>query len=247
MIPCFCSRRLWRLYEMTGDLKQAACEAHTRKSGARPASSEQVILGHAIGLGSERHDRGCSQSVRLATELAQATEPHVSSERSSVMHDAIQISAAVLVGLSASMGLAHVLELPGKLRLTEEQYRLVQPIYYPGFTIGGFVGEFGGILVTAALATITPFGTPAFWLTISAFVAFFAMHTIYWLMTHRVNKFWLAGHSVRGAGRAFFAFGSGSRQDRDWRNLRDQWEMSHVIRTALALVALSLLLTAMRS
>lgn len=162
------------------------------------------------------------------------------------MRDTIQILAAVLVGLSAAMGLAHVLELPGKLRLSEEQYRVVQPIYYPGFTVGGFVGEFGGILAVAALAAITPFATPAFWLTAGALVAFLAMHGIYWLMTHPVNKFGLAGQSVRGAGRSFFAIGSGSRQDNDWRNLRDQWELSHVIRAALALVTLSLLLVATR-
>jgi hypothetical protein len=163
------------------------------------------------------------------------------------MQDALHVLAAVLVGLSAAMGLAHVLELPGKLRLTEEQYRVVQPIYYPGFTIGGFVGEFGGILVTAALIVITPSGTPAFWLTVGALVAFLAMHGVYWLMTHPVNKFWLAGQTVSGAGRAFFTVGSDSRSHCDWRNFRDQWEMSHVIRAALALVALGLLLTAMHA
>jgi hypothetical protein len=71
------------------------------------------------------------------------------------------------------------------------------------------------------------------------------MHGIYWLMTHPVNKFRLAGQPVR-AGRGFFAFGPQSRQRGDWRNLRDQWEMSHVIRAVLTLVALSLLLAAMR-
>lgn len=47
------------------------------------------------------------------------------------MLEPVEILAAVLVGLSACMGLAHVLELPGKLRLTEAEYRIVQPIYYP--------------------------------------------------------------------------------------------------------------------
>jgi hypothetical protein len=32
---------------------------------------------------------------------------------------------------------AHALELPGKRRLTREQYFAVQPIYYPGFTVIG--------------------------------------------------------------------------------------------------------------
>jgi len=164
-----------------------------------------------------------------------------------VMFPALQILAAVLVGLSAAMGLAHVLELPGKLRLSEEQYRLVQPIYYPGFTIGGFFGEFGGMLATAALVAVTPFPSPAFWPTVGAFVAFAAMHGVYWLVTHPVNKFWLADQPVRGAGRAFFAAGGAARAHGDWRNLRDRWELSHVIRAALALIALSLLFLAMRA
>jgi hypothetical protein len=163
------------------------------------------------------------------------------------MRDAIEILAAALVGLTAAMGLAHMLELPGKLRLTEEQYRSVQEIYYPGFTIGGFVGEFGGILVTAALLAIIPFRSPGFWLTVGALMALLAMHRLYWLMTHPVNKFWLADQPIRGAGRAFFGIGPGPRPTGDWRNLRDQWEMSHVIRAVLALLALSLLLATLRT
>ena len=162
------------------------------------------------------------------------------------MLEPVEILAAALVGLAACMGLAHVLELPGKLRLTEEEYRIVQPIYYPGFTVGGFIGEFGGILVTAALIAITPKPSPALGLRAAALAALLAMHGVYWLMTHPVNKFWLAGQPVRGAGRSFFALGSQSRPRGDWHNLRDQWEMSHVIRAVLALLGLSLLLTAMR-
>jgi hypothetical protein len=40
--------------------------------------------------------------------------------------------------------LAHALELPEKRRSGEDQYRIVQPIYYPGVTIGGLVGEADG-------------------------------------------------------------------------------------------------------
>ena len=42
--------------------------------------------------------------------------------------------------------LAHALELPGKRRLSKNTYLAVQPIYYHGFTIGGAVGEFGGLV-----------------------------------------------------------------------------------------------------
>ena len=160
------------------------------------------------------------------------------------MLEAVQIVAAVLIGLAAAMGVAHVLELPGKLRLTEEQYRVVQPIYYPGFTIGGFIGEFGGMIVTAILVVVTPIGSAGFWPTVGALAAFLAMHGTYWVITHPVNRFWLVDQPVRAAGSAFFRFGTGPRSQRDWRDLRNRWEMSHVIRAALALVALALLFVA---
>src|SRR5262249_59232835 len=113
-----------------------------------------------------------------------------------MMRETIQILAAVFVGLSAAMGLAHVLELPGKLRLNEAQYRQVQPIYYPGFTIGGFVGEFGGIVATIVLVAAAPFRSPAFWPSVGALVAMLATHGVYWVMTHPVNKVCLAGQPV---------------------------------------------------
>jgi hypothetical protein len=43
----------------------------------------------------------------------------------------------MLAAVTMALSLAHALELPGKLRLGKEQYLAVQPIYYPGFTIGG--------------------------------------------------------------------------------------------------------------
>ena len=47
--------------------------------------------------------------------------------------------------------LAHALEFPGKLRLNKETYLNMQMIYYPGFTIGGMVGEAGGLATLALL------------------------------------------------------------------------------------------------
>ncbi|MGQ0836714.1 MAG: hypothetical protein ACT4O5_17670 [Gammaproteobacteria bacterium] len=51
------------------------------------------------------------------------------------------------------------------------EYLAVRPIYYPGFTIGGLVGEFGGLLMTLLLVLATPRDTPGFWLTLGAFLA----------------------------------------------------------------------------
>ncbi len=48
----------------------------------------------------------------------------------------LQVATLVLVAIAMALALAHALELPGKLRLSKEEYLTVQPIYYPGFTIG---------------------------------------------------------------------------------------------------------------
>ncbi|MFL6929157.1 MAG: hypothetical protein ACJ8FK_04545 [Xanthobacteraceae bacterium] len=41
----------------------------------------------------------------------------------------LQIVTATLVSIAMALALAHALELPGKLRLTEQTYRAVQTIY----------------------------------------------------------------------------------------------------------------------
>jgi hypothetical protein len=95
---------------------------------------------------------------------------------------------------------------------------------------------------------LTPIGTAAFWLTLSAFVALLAMHAVYWIVTHPVNNFWLKGFELRGLGAGFFLFDPlrrvGAAGAPDWTVLRDQWEYSHVLRAALALLSLALLVTA---
>ncbi len=49
----------------------------------------------------------------------------------------LRIASLLLVVAIVIPPVAHALEMPGKLRLGLEQYRAVQPIYYPGFTIIG--------------------------------------------------------------------------------------------------------------
>ena len=145
-----------------------------------------------------------------------------------------------------SLSLAHALELPGKLRLSKEQYLEVQPIYYPGFTIGG-IAEPAGLLVLLALLFYLSARSTAFWLTAGAFVALAAMHAAYWLLTHPVNNFWLKGFQLKGLGARFFRVGMANQEGdahADWTAMRDRWEYSHVLRAALGLISLALLATA---
>jgi hypothetical protein len=95
---------------------------------------------------------------------------------------------------------------------------------------------------------LTPLATPAFWLGTAALILLFVMHVAYWLLTHSINRLWLADAKLSGAGAKFFGAGGRPQEqlsaESDWRRLRFRWELSHAIRAGFGLVALILLLTA---
>jgi hypothetical protein len=152
----------------------------------------------------------------------------------------LQVIALMLVAVGMATTLGHALEMPGKLRLSEPEYRIVQPIYYPGFTYAGLIGEFGGILATALVAMATPKDTAAFWLVLTALSVLLLMHALYWVLTHPVNRIWLKDEKLKGAGATFFGIGSRS-APADWKEARDRWEYSHVARAVCSITALALI------
>lgn len=165
------------------------------------------------------------------------------------MPETLQILTVILVATVVTTTLAHALELPGKMRLSQEEYRAVQPIYYPGFTIAG-AAEPLGILALLLLLFFTT-GAAAFWLTLGAFLGLLVTHLLYWILTHPVNSFWLADVELKGMGAGFFGadpLGRGKAGTPgvapDWTALRDRWEYSHVARAVCALLSLVLLVTA---
>lgn len=152
------------------------------------------------------------------------------------MTHAFSILALVLVAITMGLALAHALEYPGKLRLDEVTYRQVQAIYYPGFTIGGLIGEAGALLVMPVLLVMLPFGNERFWWTAAAFACLLACHAVYWTVTHPVNGFWLKDTEVGSAGSAFFSLFA--ERETNWQRMRDVWEYSHIGRAVLAMAAL---------
>src|SRR5258705_7233934 len=119
------------------------------------------------------------------------------------MFHTLQVLAIILVAVAMALALAHALELPGKLRVPKDTYLAIQPIYYPGFTIGG-VSEPLGLFVLLLLMTQTPITTLPFWLTLGAFLALAAIHALYWFAVHPVNNFWLKYFRIQSVGAAFF-------------------------------------------
>jgi hypothetical protein len=162
----------------------------------------------------------------------------------------LQVIATFLVSIGWALALAHALELPGKRRLDKDSYIATQAIYYPGFTIGAAFGEPGAILATLALLIATGTGEAEFSLILAALVALLAMHAVYWILTHPVNKFWIHDQQMGGLGKGFFGVGRRGRElakadpDEVWTTLRDRWEYSHVLRALLAGVALLCLIVA---
>ncbi len=157
----------------------------------------------------------------------------------------LPVIALLLLAVTMGLSLAHALEFPGKLRLDEPTYRAVQAIYYPGFTIGGLVGEFGSMLVLAALLMLTPMNSERFWWSAAALGLLLLGHTTYWFVTHPVNNAWLKDVNLTGMSKIFF--GLFSAPDADWRHMRNVWEYSHVARAGLATLSfLSMALAVVR-
>ena len=155
----------------------------------------------------------------------------------------LQVASVFLAAWCMSLTLAHALELPGKLRLDKETYFAVQAIYYPGFTYGG-IGEMLAIAAALGLLVATPVDSAAFLLTLVGFVALAAMHGVYWMLIHPVNRFWLKDEELSGLGAGFFGLDRKERRRNEkssqedlWKRFRDRWEYSHVLRAALSVIA----------
>ena len=164
----------------------------------------------------------------------------------------LQVLTTILIMVALALALAHSLELPGKMRLSRDAYFAVQPIYYPGFTIGGGLGEVGGMVLTILLLIFTPAGSGSFWLTVVALLGLLGMQAAYWVFTHPVNQVWLKGEKLSSFGSGFFSFGKirltgrqQSTREPDWTELRDRWEYSHVIRAGFAFVSFMAILVAL--
>lgn len=160
------------------------------------------------------------------------------------MLEALHVLSILLGATGMALALSHALEWPGKQRLSREAYFTVQTIYYPGFTIGGAVGEAGAMIATLILLLAMPWAGTAAWLVFGAFLCQVAMHAVFWIVTQPVNRVWLADQKLGRAGSMFFASGKAAAVTLDWTVLRDRWEGSHAVRAVLATLAVLALATA---
>jgi hypothetical protein len=154
----------------------------------------------------------------------------------------LQVLTVMLVAVVMGLALAHALEFPGKKRLGRQEYLTTQAIYYPGFTIGGGIGEVLGIVATLLLVILTPRDNPAFWWTVIAFIAVALTHIIFWVVTQPVNRFWVSQLKLPNVAQRFFSVEERDRQGKrlqdKWEALRNKWEYSHIARAVFAAIGL---------
>jgi hypothetical protein len=152
------------------------------------------------------------------------------------MEEIFQILILMIVAAAWAFALAHMAEMPGKLRLDRSTYFAVQRIYYPGFTIGGACEPIS-IIALGIMTWSIGSADPAFTPFVVALAATVAAHGIYWTVTHPINKHWMADGELTGAASAFFKAGNET-EATGWTRLRDRWEWSHVIRSVFLAIAL---------
>jgi len=130
----------------------------------------------------------------------------------------IQFCAILFTALALVPALAHVMELPNKMRLHRESYLTVQSIYRGWALVG--------ILVVGALAStfmlMRSVGSRGYVPALVAFLCIAATQIVFWVLTFPVNRGTKNWTQVSG----------------DWKQLRRRWEYSHALSALLTLVAM---------
>jgi hypothetical protein len=132
----------------------------------------------------------------------------------------------LLTAVSAAAGLAHLFELPNKIKLSAGDYLAVQQIYRGWAFLGiAVVGSLVSNLVLAILVRRVP---KAFSWALTAFLCIAGAQIIFWVFTYPVNlktQNWTV-------------------LPQNWLQLRSRWEYSHASGAVLDLVALCSLFAA---
>lgn len=132
------------------------------------------------------------------------------------------LSAALAMGAA----LAHALELPNKMQLAQADYFVVQQIYNGWSSIGWLLLiELTSMIWVAALyrhdrRVLVP--------VLVAIAGLASAQTVFWFWTFPANA----------------ATGFWTLQPENWRELRSQWEFSHLAGAGLQLLAFSSLVIA---
>jgi hypothetical protein len=167
------------------------------------------------------------QTGRLARRTAQPERRVTLAGITTTHHEVNPMRLTILYPLSVSLAaislvapMAHALELGNKIRLSAQDYRIVQQIYRGWAWLGAVI-----VLALLSSLGLTIAVRPArlpFAFALGGLLALAATQLIFWTYTYPVNR----------ATRDWTLVPS------DWAALRRQWEYSHAVNALLSLVAL---------
>ncbi len=132
----------------------------------------------------------------------------------------MRFCSLLLTSLSMSAALAHLFELPNKIKLSGEEYLIVQQIYR-GWSLAGIL-VVGALISTFVLAIMVRKKEKVFTLTLIALFCILATQILFWVFTYPVNRVTDNWASLPA----------------DWIGLREQWEYSHAMGAVLHVIAL---------
>lgn len=133
----------------------------------------------------------------------------------------VQFLAIVLIALALVPGGAHLLALPNKIGLPQEQYFTVQAIYL-GWALPAGIVLIGALAASLVLAIMLRGQGARFWLTLAAFLLIGATLAVFFIWTYPTNQ----------ATRNWMVVPV------NWHALRAQWEYSHAANAVLIFIAL---------
>ncbi len=135
--------------------------------------------------------------------------------------------ALFLTALALAPALAHLLELPGKINLSREDYLTVQQIYR-GWALLGIV-VLGALFSTLMLTVMLRHRRKAFALALIAFLCIAGTQVVFWTFTFPANQ----------------VTDNWTVLPENWEHVRRQWEYSHATSAVLNLAALVALILSM--
>ena len=143
----------------------------------------------------------------------------------------VRYLSLLLVALTLGLTFAHVLEIPGKLRLGGADWLTVQHNLYIAFGVVGAAIEVLGIVLTWLLVLMVRRRRPALWWTLAAAVCVSAGLADWFLLVAPMN--------------AALSVWTPETLPADWTRYRDQWETGHAIHAALFALGFSALVVAL--
>jgi hypothetical protein len=135
----------------------------------------------------------------------------------------MRFTSLLFTVLALSAAMAHLFELPNKIKLPAEQYLIVQQIYR-GWSLLGIIVILAFVSTLVLLIMVRHDGK-AFSLTLTALLWILSTQMIFWIFTYPVNQ-QTNNWTVLPA---------------NWEDLRRQWEYSHASSAVLNLIALGAL------